>query len=327
MRVKYLPALIPLLVLLITGCSPVEKVNTDVLEPADMSFPDGIYRVGYLIGEPAVRVNTRPNSLPQVDERQQLWTGMMDVAATSPRFNTRALMNIVPSTDTIARDTLNWPQVQHYTDSLDLDALVVFHRFSLTDSLDLELMYDYGVTSYYFVYLVEADIYWRMYDPAKQEVFSERRYKEQYVWESASTDKRQAAMNIMGLDRAFRRAAYWAGYDLGQIMFPYWVQQTRSYYARGNSVFRNASKHVENNQWQKAIDLWKKTFQQNSEELAFRAAFNIAFACEMMGDIDLAIEWIDRALEIYSYKKAREYREVLLERQDKLEDIEQQMPV
>lgn len=327
MKPKHRPGWIALLLLLMMGCSPLEKINTDVLEPAEMTFPDEIYRVGYLIGEPRIAINTRENQVPQVDERQQMWTGMMDVASTSPRFNTRALMKIEPSRDTIAYDTLTWSQVKHYTDSLNLDALAVFHRFAMTDSLDLELIYDYGVANYYFVYQVEADIYWRIYDPDKREVFSEQQYKEQFVWESVSTDKREATMRLVGLNRAFRQSSYWAGYDIGQRMFPYWVQESRTYFARGNRLFRDARKHVEDNQWQKAIDLWKKAFKKDSQELAFRAAFNIAFACEMMGEMDLAIKWINRALDIYSYKKAREYKEVLLERQDKLEDIEQQMPI
>ena len=313
-------------ILLLTACSPVSKIETDVLEPAEMAFPGDVYSVGYLIGEPHLEVNTRTNEI-DVDARQQFWTGLMDVANTSPRFNPRSLRLVEPSKDSIPSDTLSWQMVKHWTDSLDLDALAVMHRFSLYDSLKRKLVFDLGASNYYFIYQVHAQVQWRIYDPAQRRIFHEHEYEEQFVWESASPQEREAIRGIVDLDRAFRLSSYWSGYDIGRIMFPYWVTESRSYFSGGSRNFRNARDYVEQNQWQNAIDLWKKSFKSNNEQLAFRAAYNIAFALEMLGKIDQAIEWLKRAQQIQFHNKTQEYLEILHQRQQKLDKLDEQMPI
>lgn len=311
----------------VAACSPVSKIQTEVLEPAAMAFPEQVYTVGYLVGEPHIEVNTRTKARPDVDARQQLWTGMMDVASTSPRFNPNGLRLLEPSSDTLSADTLSWQVVEHWTDSLDLDALAVMHRFSLSDNLEKDLVFDFGASTYYFIYKVNAIVEWKLYDPVQRKIFDQQQYDEQFVWESAASQEREALRQMVSLDRAFRLSSYWSGYDIGQIMFPYWVTETRSYYKRGSRNFRQARDYVEQDQWEEAIDLWRESFQRSSEELAYRAAYNIAFALEMLGEIDQAIEWLKRARQIKYHKKTEEYLEILQQRKDKLNKLDEQMPI
>ena len=309
------------------GCNPVRKITTDVLEPAKIAFPDDVFSVGYLMDEPRLVVNTRTNREAKVDARQQFWTGLMDLAVNSPRFNPRSLQLIEYSNDSLPQDTLDWKQVEHITDSLDLDALAVFHEFTFSDSLDRKVVYEFENSAYYFIYKVNAKMLWRIYEPRKRRIISEYTYEEQYVWESASPDEREAIRNLVDLDRAYRLSAYWAGYDSGQILFPYWEEKNRFYYVRGSRNFRQAKDYVEEKNWPKAIELWKKSFNRGSKELARRAAFNIAFACEMMGKIDLALEWANRAQEIQYMPRVEEYLQTLRERRQKLDKLDEQMPI
>ena len=316
------------LIAILAGCSPIRKMKTDVLEPAEMVFPDEVFTVGYVVPSPLMQVNTRTGSpQPNVDATQQFWTGLMDVAVNSPRFNPRSLKLLDTSGVTTSSDTLSRAQVRHISDSLGLDAVALVHPFILSDSLEREIMYDYGSASFYFIYQVQAKIHWKLYHPGKQKIVNQSQYDEEFVWESVGATERDAIHRLIGLNRAFRLSAYWAGYDMGQIMFPFWEEQTRTYYARGSRNFREARDYVEQNQWQKAIDLWKKSFTRPNKELARRAAYNIGFALEMMGKIDQAIRWINRAQEIQYHKKAAEYLEILRERQEKLQQLDRQMPI
>jgi len=310
-----------------TGCSPVKKITTDVLEPAEIAFPDDIFSLGYLMDEPRLVVNTRANRKAKVDARQEFWTGLMDVAVNSPRFNPRSLRLIEYSNDTLSADTLAWEQVEQITDSLDLDALAVFHRFSFSDSLKRQVVYEFESSSYYFIYAINARVHWRIYAPRSRRIINEYTYKEEYIWESASPYEREAIRNLVDLDRAFQLAAYWAGYDSGHILFPYWEEKERFYYGKGSRNFRQARDHVEDKNWEKAIELWKKSFNRGSEELARRASFNIAFACEMMGKIELALEWANKAQEIQYTPRVEKYIQTLRERRQKLDTLDEQMPI
>jgi hypothetical protein len=315
------------LLLIGAGCSTVKQINTDVLEPAGVAFPENVFSVGYLVQEPELIINSRANRRPDINARQQFWTGLMDVAVNSPRFNTRSLRLINHNEDSLSADTPDWNEVERLTDSLDLDALALIHHFSLEDSLKRELIFDYTTTTYYYIYEVNATVWWRIYEPQSKSVISDSTYREEYIWEAASEDKREAVYQLVDLDRAYRLSAYWSGYDIGQMLFPYWKQTERFYYIRGNKTFRRAREYVKNEQWEKAIEEWKKNFTGANQESARRAAHNIAFACEMLGKIDLAIQWAERAQNIRYDKKEAEYLDLLHERKEKLKRVDQQMPL
>ncbi|MFW5916353.1 MAG: DUF6340 family protein, partial [Bacteroidota bacterium] len=316
---------IPLFLFFLAACSPIERMKTDVMEPAEMAFPEEVFTLTFLIPEPEIVINTRTYDEIDAKTDEELWAGITDIAAISPRFNVNAL-NLM-KTDTIRQDTLKWKEVRQITDSLDVDGLMVLHQLKFSDSLDREIVYDSNYEGYYFIYKIQAMINWKIYEPQSQTIFNTHSYKEKFVWEGLGSTEKEAIRKLVDINRAFSSAAYWSGNDIGHTLFPYWVEQERFYFIRGNRYFRRARDHVENNNWQKAIDIWKKNFKLNSEDAAYRAAHNIAFACEMLGKIDLAIEWAEKALDIGYAKRSREYLDTLRERKEKLDKIDEQMPL
>ncbi|MGM0529882.1 MAG: DUF6340 family protein [Bacteroidota bacterium] len=309
------------------SCSPIRKMNTDVLEPAEISFPDDVYSMAFLMPEPEVVINTR--TYDEIDARpgKELWTGITDIAAISPRFNVNSFKLLEEYTDTIRQDTIEWTQVKRITDSIDVDALMVLHQIEFSDSLEREIAHDFDYEGFYFVYEIYSIVEWKIYDPRSQTIFNEHTYEEKFVWEAFGGDEREAISQLVDINEAFSSAAYWSGNDMGHILFPYWVEESRVYYIRGNKYFRRARDQVEKNNWQNAIDIWKKNFKLDSKEAAYRAAHNIAFACELLGKIDLAIEWAEKALDIEYTKHTRDYLDKLQERKEKLEKIDKQMPI
>ncbi len=313
--------------LILSSCSPIRKMNTDVLEPAEFKFPDDVYSLAFLMPEPQVVINTRTYDEIDATPDKDLWAGITDIASISPRFNVNSFKLLDSYKDTIRQDTLDWDEVRHVADSLDVDALVVLHQLKFSDSLEREIVYDLDYSEIYFVYEVHSLVDWKIYDPRKQSIINKDVYKEKFVWESLGDNEREAIRRLVDISEAYSSAGYWSGNDIGHLMFPYWVEEQRFYYLRGNKYFRRARDEVENDNWQKAIDIWKKNFKLESEDAAFRAAHNIAFACEMLGKIDLAIEWAEKALDIAYTKRTEEYLDTLRERKEKLEKLDQQMPL
>lgn len=324
---KFVLIAISLLLLILWSCSPVQKMNTDVLEPAKITFPDDVYTLAFLMPEPEVIINTRTYDEIDATPGKDLWTGITDIAATSPRFNVNAFKLLDEYTDTIRQDTMEWSQVKQITDSTDVDALMVLHQVEFSDRLKREIVFDFGYEGLYFVYEVHSVLEWKIYDPRTQSIFNEHTYEEKFVWEAVGDNEREAINKLVGINEAFSSAAYWSGNDMGHILFPYWVEESRFYYVRGNKYFRRAKDQVEKNNWQNAIDIWKKNFKLDSEDAAYRAAHNIAFASEMLGNIDLAIEWAEKALNIAYTQKTRDYLNKLRERKEKLEKVDEQMPI
>lgn len=315
------------LMFMLSFCASVDKIKMDVLEPAEIRFPDDVYSMAVLMPEPEIIINTRTYDEIDANPKSDLWTGITDIASISPRFNAKAIKLIQEYNDSIRSDTMQWNTVNHLTDSMNVDALIVMHQVTLEDSLDREVVYEYNYSGYYFVYQIHSSIEWRIYDPRNQSIFNENSYKEKYVWESYADDEQEAIRELVNIREAFASAAYWTGVDVGHILFPYWEEASRFYYIRGNKYFRKAADQADKENWQQAIDIWKKNFKLNDDVAAYRAAHNIAFACEMLGKIDMAINWAEKALQIGESKRTREYLEILKERKDKLEKIDEQMPI
>ncbi|MBQ6311127.1 MAG: hypothetical protein IJK74_06225 [Bacteroidales bacterium] len=86
-------------------------------------------------------------------------------------------------------------------------------------------------------------------------------------------------------------------------------------------VWHNAYKDAMDFKWDKAINAWMPMTEDKSGEKASYAAFNIAVACQMLGETDLAIGWVTYSLKKYSFQEARQLSHYL-HKQKKIQDTQ-----
>lgn len=84
-------------------------------------------------------------------------------------------------------------------------------------------------------------------------------------------------------------------------------------------VWHNAYKDAMDFKWDKAINVWMPMTEDKNPEKASYAAFNIAVACQMLGETDLAIGWVEYSLGKYSFQEARQLNQYL-HNQKKIQD-------
>jgi hypothetical protein len=95
-------------------------------------------------------------------------------------------------------------------------------------------------------------------------------------------------------------------------IIPFWKEETRFFYI-DNSISK-AEYYVDNEEWSKAMDIWVKYVNDGNRELAAISCFNMAVGCEMLGEYELALKWMEsvkRKNENYywdEYKKLLEKR-------------------
>lgn len=317
-----------ILMLFITGCSPVRKLESEVLKPAEIGLPAHIKRVGLLFIKPSNNFEYIKGSSFQEKVLQELKYGIADVTKNTPRFSPENILLLDKTDIPSLRDTdsITWGHVEVITDSLDLDALIIMNRFTLKDSLDAERSYVGAQTEYYFVLEISAKVNWLICVPQGKQILDNYTYKEPYVWEALAYDKGEAIRQLPDYEEAFLEAAYWTGYDYADRILPVWEENDRTFYVRGNKYMRQAAQKAENGNWKEAIRIWKRNLNHYDKELVSRSAFNIAVAMEMLGEIELAMKWARRADEIKPKERAREYYETLKERKEESEKLEQQLP-
>jgi tetratricopeptide (TPR) repeat protein len=74
-------------------------------------------------------------------------------------------------------------------------------------------------------------------------------------------------------------------------IIPFWKEETRFYYI--DSRLAQAEYYIDDENWSKALDVWAKYVNDENRELAAIACFNMAVGCEMLGEYELALKWLE----------------------------------
>ena len=317
MKTRFLPLFIFIqFILLLAGCSPVKYIETETLEPAEIAIPHKINSAVLILNKPS-------SSFKRIDTEdfkgyllEEIKYGIADVLNNSPRINSNDI--VVPEYEEvkhlIKKDTLTWLDMKAITDTFNVDALIYMDRFALKSSLKDEMVVDHGNLLYKLTFTIVSNTHWRIHYPYQNLQIDDHSYSEKFVWEAYDYSKDEAIARLPEYEKTYREAAYWTGYDYGKRIFPTWKRTARSYYVSGTEEFRKASAKVDSSKYEEAIELWKKNLNHTDAELVSRAAYNIAFAFEMLGKIDMALKWARKSNEIKAKRRTIQYINKLEER-------------
>ena len=113
---------------------------------------------------------------------------------------------------------------------------------------------------------------------------------------------------------ATNRASYDAGFIYGQRITPTYYQVTRYFFDKPKKELGAGVRYSEVADWQGAIDAWMNVVDKGERKDAGRAAYNIAVAYEVLGDLEKAKEWAARSHTEFAEKDADEYYKMLSNR-------------
>ena len=117
------------------------------------------------------------------------------------------------------------------------------------------------------------------------------------------------------------------GYEYSRVIAPYWQNVNRAWYPEGNYAFRQAGKFAREGEWLKASEIWRKLAYGEDRRVAARASFNMALASEMQDEFDIAIEWVNRSIDLGLDYYSEYYLEILKNRRSDKEKLDRQMKI
>ncbi len=85
------------------------------------------------------------------------------------------------------------------------------------------------------------------------------------------------------------------------------VWYERRYFRRANYQFKVARRKVIANDWNGAMDIWRKYAYGTSRKVAGRACFNMALGCEVLGQFEAAKDWAKKSYVEHGVRKGRWY--------------------
>lgn len=85
------------------------------------------------------------------------------------------------------------------------------------------------------------------------------------------------------------------GRSFGTKVIPSWIPVQRLYYKSKNRNMLEAERFAIKQDWLKAAEIWNKETKNKNWKIAAKACFNMALTCEMEGNPDVGIEWLEKS--------------------------------
>jgi len=131
------------------------------------------------------------------------------------------------------------------------------------------------------------------------------------VWIPSETEK--VAIPTTAFQDLQRASEYFAE-ELAETFMDQWETQDRVIFVYNKRDWNLAYDHALAFAWDEAMKIWLELVKgTNAKEVAC-AAFNLALACEMQGNFELAQKWLDLSQKTYDLPEAKYYKELLQER-------------
>jgi hypothetical protein len=166
----------------------------------------------------------------------------------------------------------------------------------------------------------KAKIGWRVYDVRNQQILVEDIFVQQMEWLGKYWDDRQSEnKELKERQEAIAKIAARAGGTLVRIICPTYEVDSRDIFVGKTGPndliaeqMEKAGELAQAQKWQEAMALWRPIASNDGlGKVAGRAAFNMAVGCEHLGDLDLALKWIEKASQTHQIDKAYDYMVLL----------------
>jgi len=169
-----------------------------------------------------------------------------------------------------------------------------------------------------------------LYDP-KTKIIMDEFVTNDYLRRTGRGDTERAALsNLPSPQTVGREVARAGGINYGMRIAPVYVAISRQYYSKAKGYktrMQEAARLASGGNWEGAAKTWKNIteIEKENKKSAGRAAYNMAVAAELRGNLEVAQEWAEKSWTQFGNKKARNYVNILKMRQNDVRKVEYQL--
>jgi len=305
-------------------------VNLTLVRPAEIVLPQSIHTIALI--DRTKQEETTQNKVEQVltgevyrqDEQAvlRLNEGFIEACSGFERFQPVRTTERYTSdgTKTTFPAPLNWEQVTAICSKYQTDALLSIEIFDtdfiLTHSpVKVETKDEGGKPAIRLEYkamgVAVINLGVRMYDAVNRQIIDEYQTSYRLNFEAQGGTLQTAMNQILDKIEATNQASYDAGFAYGERITPTYYKATRYFFDKPKKSLGAGVRYSEVADWQGAINAWMKVVNGDDQKDAGRAAFNIAVAWEVLGELEKAKEWAARSHTEFAEKDADEYYKLL----------------
>ncbi|HEY8401036.1 MAG TPA: DUF6340 family protein [Cytophagaceae bacterium] len=328
------------------ACSRKGTMNIQMLHPSPVTIGQHIKTVALV--NRAMTEKNKKNQIEAIvtleginqDKQgiQKSLEGLNSILIQSPRLKgelTTIQMTGSPDGKTFL-PALSWDSINYICKEYNADAVVAIESFD-TDCIITHQIGQISVNNQFGVPIPTPRIYatqkvivnigFRIYDPSNQSLVDQHTFTFERLWNANAGTIAEALASLANRQMAINQTCFEAGIAYGRRISPMWVYERRMYYKRAyNEDMRIAGREALVGDWKNAVERWKRVIDlPGRRKLHGKAAFNLALACEVAGDLQGAQEWIKKAYGQYNNKKARYYMYDIQRRIRDFQMLDQQM--
>ena len=327
------------------SCGP--KTSIRILKPADIMVSDQIQNIGTI--DRSVPESGFSNVLEGLltgedigqDKRgrREAISGFTYVLTQTPRFNIKAITTELTGSKSGATmaEPLSWAEVDKLCKDYKVDGLAVlelfdsdlnYNRSSYNEKYKDKNGKEQSRKKYQVERKMEIRTGFRLYDNVNKIITDE------FVVSANDSDSGngdsgdQADRNLTNIHDQVKRLAQNAGKIYAKRIAPLYVTEDRAFQRKvktNKDSFEKALEAAKREDWVKAGEIWNSLSNSTDPKTAGKAAYNMAIVSEAQGQLNLSLEWAEKAYNKYNLKAAKSYISVLKNRIADQEKLQKQM--
>ncbi len=221
-------------------------------------------------------------------------------------------------------EKLNWDEVSALCSEFNTDALLVIERYFNKIMTDYKTFNGPNGDPAYASASIDSkyDVVVKIYDPTRQEIIRQLVVDDTISWRDGGYSTEKIFDQLPLIKESLIQTAVQAALDLDEKLSPNWVKENRIFFVINNTDASQVALLANENKWQEAYDYWIKYAESPKKSIKSKAEFNLALASEMLGDIDLAIEWANKSYYTKYMQQTQNYLLTLKKRQEILKQFD-----
>lgn len=322
-----------LILFLLTNCGT--NIHINVMKPAPITIAQSIQSI-VLVNRTSPK-NEVVNLLEGVltgeginEDKQgseEALAGLNRILSETNRFQVKRATERYQGSGsgTTLPDPMDWNTIESICKKYQTDAVILLETydsdFIVTNTeKDVEEKNSDGKTvkthKYYAQGIASVNLGYRLYDPKNKTITDQYMFSHNRTWEGVGNNATDALTHLIGKSQAIQAVSSDAGYEYGRRIAPMYTRVSRSLYTSGkdNIALASGAKKAQVNNWEGAIEDWKRALSMGDEKSKGRAAYNLAVANEVLGYLHESKKWAQTAYTEYDNKQAKSYVPLLDDR-------------
>lgn len=324
-------------------------VSFNVMRPADINIPSNVRtlvlvdrtefdRQGWNIVEGIVT-----GEMPGEDRAaaQFALARFGEILNNSPRFQTKIAGTVLKGNSLTAAfpPPLPWNTVENLCAQYGADALVAIELFdsdffvtngsrmvkrTVTENGEKK---EIEVPEFWAEGVANLKIGFKIYDVRNRNIIDQQLFNRTNTWRTTGNSIQEALAKLILRTEATRHLAGLAGEAYSYKIAPLPIRVSREFYHRSRRTYQIpvGARKADVNDWGGAISTWQNGLPAQNRKDGGRLCQNIAVGFEVMGDLESAKQWAQKAYIEFGHRPSRNYVQILENRITEQQRLRQQM--